>query len=52
MSLRLVSNVHALPVGNMRDIAAAARGFVDAVESGELNVRYCVLVAVDHDARS
>jgi hypothetical protein len=46
--LRIVDsdNVRQLPVGNLRDIAAAARGFADAVEAGSIDVDRCIIVAI------
>lgn len=48
MSLRVVDsgNVVAFPGGELSDVVAAARGFADAVESGDLKAEQVIVVSL------
>ena len=48
MSLRVVDkgNVVAFPGGELADVVAAARGFADSVESGKINAKQVIVIAV------
>lgn len=48
MSLRVVDsgNIVAFPGGELSDVVAAARGFADAVEGGQLNADRVIVVSV------
>jgi hypothetical protein len=49
--LRIVDNdnVRTLPVGHVRDVAAAIRSFAGCIEDGSLTARKAILITVDED---
>lgn len=50
MSLKLVAEVVPLPVNDIRDIAATARAFADALEKGEIpSPAFVTVIMTDGD---